>query len=354
MTIYLINIALVCFWGIILYKKKNGDKYYCFIITTQLLFLSCIRSIQTGGDLTSYKLGFEAVHSISWNELNNLKGIPFYGNIETGWHYFAKALGLIINNFRVIMIFNGALLMIIIGLFIYRNSRCKWFSFYLFITLGYYGHSFSAVRQYLAISILLFSLRFIKKRRLLSFLICVFLASLFHKTAICFAIVYLYPMLKLNKKYWCISMMLALVSLFASKPVLNFIINLAGYESYRKYIGKGNGEGMLLMLSAYLIIVVIYRKHLQKTEENYTLYISMLVTAIILNISALQFLLMGRLMEYFHIILIVLLPNTLACIQNYRTRYVGTLIICLLVLIYYVLFICRLDTSGLIPYRFAW
>lgn len=354
MTIYLLNIALLCLWGIILYKKKNGDKYYCLIITTQLLFLSCVRSIQTGGDLISYKLGFDAVQSISWDKLYTLKGISFYGNIETGWHYLAKALSLIANNFRIVIVFNGALLMTIIGLFIYQNSRCKWLSFYLFITLGYYGHSLSAIRQYLAISILIISMNFVKKRKLLSFLACIFLASLFHKTALCFAIVYLYPMFKLTKKYWCISAIFAFISLLASKPILNLIINLAGYESYRKYIGNGNGEGMLLMLSAYLIIVVIYRKQLQKTEKNYTLYISMLVTAIILNISALQFLLMGRLMEYFHIILIILLPNTLACIQNYRTKYVGTLIICLLTLIYYLLFICRLDTSGLIPYRFMW
>ena len=69
-------------------------------------------------------------------------------------------------------------------LMIYRHSTMYLVSMLIFLFLGDWAGSFNGVRQYLAAAVLFAGHRFILKRKLIPYLLVVFLASLFHRTAL--------------------------------------------------------------------------------------------------------------------------------------------------------------------------
>ena len=75
-------------------------------------------------------------------------------------------------------------------LMIYRHSAMYLVSMLVFLFLGDWAGSFNGVRQYLAAAVLFAGHRFIVKRRIISYLLVVLLASLFHRTALVMIIPY--------------------------------------------------------------------------------------------------------------------------------------------------------------------
>lgn len=78
-------------------------------------------------------------------------------------------------------------------LFIYFNSVNAWLSTFLYVTLYYYFFSFNAVRQFMALSVLLVAFTFAKRQYWFPFLILLLLAITFHTTSIVWiAMLYVY------------------------------------------------------------------------------------------------------------------------------------------------------------------
>lgn len=65
----------------------------------------------------------------------------------------------------------------------YRHSDKLTFVAILFLFLGVWGHSFNAVRQYLAVGIVFSGIGFMKERKFIPYAICVAIAYLFHRSA---------------------------------------------------------------------------------------------------------------------------------------------------------------------------
>ena len=59
MTVYLVNIALILFLGVVMLHAHSNDKkkkLYCIIVSTQWALISGLRDVSVGADTENYKI----------------------------------------------------------------------------------------------------------------------------------------------------------------------------------------------------------------------------------------------------------------------------------------------------------
>lgn len=216
--------------------------------------------------------------------------------------------------------------------------------FGLFGLYCYYCYSIGDIiawRQAFAISIVLFSVFFIVKRQFYFFLLCIFIAILFHRSAIiCLILYYLYSV-NLSKRSMMIiflSSMLLGLFLFNIKALhfnIPFLGEMEVFSSYQDKLDAYNEIGQvtygqvdsnLSNILGYLrkAIFVIPMIFLVKKEDIVTyrlLSFSIIGSAIyfILGAIATDF---KRIGGYFDIFDVILIPTILYGIRNTKVRYI--------------------------------
>lgn len=100
------------------------------------------------------------------------------------------------------------------------------FSFFLFMTFGYYFRSFNTMRYYFALALVIVSMTYFIRRNYAAFLLLVLLAALFHKSAL--IVLILYPLAVHVWKIWQILVGIAAGAavLFFHEPVLQLLVDL--------------------------------------------------------------------------------------------------------------------------------
>lgn len=220
----------------------------------------------------------------------------------------------------------------------------------LFIYYCYTIGDISAWRQALAISIIFYSVFFIIERKIFPFVLCVFLASLFHRSAIiCLLMYYLYA-LNLSKKNMLVLFFAGMglgVSLFNIKVSGLNIPLLADLELFSAYqekidayneigqVSYGQVESSLSNFMGYLRKAVFIIPMILLVKKENEVIFRLLNIAIFGSVIYFVFGAIStdfkRLAAYFDILDVILLPAILYGIKDKATRYVFILIFCILV-----------------------
>ncbi|SFL42429.1 EpsG family protein [Halanaerobium salsuginis] len=204
-------ISLISFFPIHYTKNKRVKKLFFFIGPISiLLFVSGLRE-KVGRDYSSYEFFF--------NNYNLLDGL------EKGYYYLNRIVYELNLSFSVVIFMSSLLTILLIFIIVSKFSKNWFLSFFLFFTnFQLFFQSFTAIRQYIAIAFFFYSIKYIIKRNLKKFLLCVFIGFLFHKSIL--FIIPFYFLLNINFKKWQI-VSLILVSFVLQK--LDFI----GYFIYQ-------------------------------------------------------------------------------------------------------------------------
>lgn len=126
-----------------------------------------------------------------------------------------------------------------------------WLFFYTFPL--FYLASLSIMRQWCAVAIIFFSYKYIEEKFFIKFLLCIFIASLFHQTAILLTPIYFFQYIKLNKKIYVLIFFISFFSLNILKKI--FLLDLGILSKYRSYVLYKIGEGGKVI---YFLIILLY------------------------------------------------------------------------------------------------
>ncbi|MEL5898977.1 EpsG family protein, partial [Clostridium sporogenes] len=143
MDIYIISLIAISIFGIV--RSKKLQTVLCGIL---LFSISAFRSTDIGIDLSNYIPYF---YDFSNTPLQNL----FNSNLEYGYVLFNKIIGSIWLNERFLLITTSAFIIFFISKYIYENSKIPWFSFYLFVSLMFFGSTLNLLRQSMSIVLVL-------------------------------------------------------------------------------------------------------------------------------------------------------------------------------------------------------
>lgn len=225
-----------------------------------------------------------------------------------------------------------------------------WFYF-----LTMFPASLNIMRQTIAVSIVMYGLTFIIKKKYWKYVLCVVCATLFHSSAfICLIFVLFNHNILSIKKFsiflvtFCGCLLLAtnpsiLNAVIANTPIINRYIT---HEMSSNYIFWKN----FIVVIPYFVVLLWYRKLENHNKEN-LVFLNLMLFELILMILAIQYQWAFRMISYTTMAKYILLPQFIKLFHGKKVRIAltaGYMIFGLLMFIYGVYFG---NMNGIFPYR---
>lgn len=318
MPIFKINFFLIFFWAILTYflpltqKKKN--LVFLGIVFFQFTFLAWQRDFSVGHDTNEYYEIFKMAANYNIARLQAL-------GIEPAYSLMNKIVGWCGGSFHTFLLFAAIFIYYSFIRFIYKYSQCIWLSIIIYIAFGWFFESLYILRQFIAVSIILFSYDFLLKRRFLQFSLLVVFASLFHYSAIAFIFTYLiWSKIPYKSTYL---VFIFLISVFISFVIGDFLLHLFILnEKYRDtYINdnsSGSGYNMLILMSMIMFLGILLRpKSITKKDR---LFYNIYFIALCLQPLATIVSMVSRGILYWSMSLTVFLPTIIVNIKEKTLR----------------------------------
>ena len=152
-SIYYILIAASILLGLIFSQKKESRKTYVIITAILHALVSGLRYQFLTGDLIRYNTLFQDYRYFGW-----FSEEVFQEGRNFGFQWMMKAVCHITDgNFLIFLFLIAVIIEIIVAIIIYRYSPLPWLSYAMWNCLGFYVFGFSAVKQSLAMAILMLS-----------------------------------------------------------------------------------------------------------------------------------------------------------------------------------------------------
>lgn len=237
--------------------------------------------------------------------------------------------------------------------FIYKHSDNPFISVIIFMGIEFFTLSFTALRQMIAVAIVINSYSFIKEKKPIKFILLVLIASLFHKTAIIFLIAYFFRYISINKK----TIIIAFVTLLIIQIIGFDIIIAVARKIYPYYIPETiifSKDGIVqAMLILFYFIIGLYLYYFQINEkdrkEDIILY-GIMFTAFFIQSFTNRIPMLNRLMWYFYIFVILFLPNLIEKVKNNKIKKIAYSGVVFLNLIQFLF--SSMQMYNIIPYEF--
>lgn len=294
-------------------KKSLGNKIICIVGTFNWIILSGFRDFSIGADTYNYGMIFYQMRYSSWNSLFANFVNKFVHGMEIkdpGYAIFVKFSQLFCENYQEFLIFVAILFFVPLGFAIYKFSKNPYLSFVLFSTLFYSFFAITGIRQTLVTAIVvLLGIYFIEKRKLIPFLLLFIPAYPIHASAVAFLPFYFISRIKINKYTIACYWVAILLSYIFRYQFMGFLQAIAGYDNYTDYEGAAVGTFVYLLLALAVFVTIFYKMILNNggpmvTISIHALFIACMFTSFLLiNPSTM------RLVQYFSLFLIFLLPE---------------------------------------------
>lgn len=274
-------------------------------------------------------------------------------DMEIGFYLINKIVSIFTDNPAPVFVICSVIFFTCVYFAILKDSPSPAFSVFLLIGMSFFFVFMNAMRQMVAVSILMLSMRFIERRRLVPFVVMVFLASTFHISALAFVITYLFPKLRINIPF----MACAILGFFVLKnEIATGFISLIDRTVYANYVGSiFDTEETGSIVIAMNIVVLAFSLAVPKIyhEEygaKYNLYIWCQFAASLIAILSGALVLSQRIRWMFGLPAIVLIPMTASRIPDRKLRLLVQWAIALLYVIYIAITIGMWNGNGVVPY----
>ncbi|MGV0969250.1 EpsG family protein [Empedobacter sp.] len=186
---------------------QNFKKAFVFIVCAFFIFLGGVRW-NTGTDWNAYLYGF--------NALKKYSNISEYKFFEWGFSYLNYLIKSLTNSYTIFLLIFTFLKVYFKFKILINKEFINYSLFSLFMYYCYSNGDILSTRQALAVSITFFSTLFLISNNRLKFFSTVFIAFLFHKSAIFFGFAYFIYYKEFSKKI--------LISSFLSSMIIGLIL----------------------------------------------------------------------------------------------------------------------------------
>ena len=310
------------------HDRKN-EKLFLILSFFLLFILVGFRSMSTGSDTISYNYSFLAACKYKWKYLS-------LSRFEPGFNIFEILMSYITHNVRVFMLVISLVFNYFIYRFIKKYSKNYFLSVMMYICLLFFYDSMMFIRQFFAMIILMsFSYEYAQEKKLIPFVISVFIATQFHITSIVGLLIYPIVNMKLNKKRVFFLIVLSLALLYSIASVSNTIFEILEWNYTYKVRDDSYSLANSLYFITYFIMfiysyIIIKRKKYINSNEHFYLYV-MLLSSLICLVS-IKMNVLSRVASYFTIFSITAFPNVLKenCTKRFalsNTLFITTILI---------------------------
>ena len=327
-------------------NKSRLLSYFLYFIAGMFLWIISAFRYGVGTDFFNY------YNSINQLDIKNVKNFEYV-------FYFIKVFSKnIADNGQFFIALTAFLTIFYLCLAIYKLSPYPEMSIMVFLGLGHYFSSFNVMRQYLAISLILYALSLFysgKKKRSIFFLI---LPVFIHFSSIIFVVFFVLVNLIKKRKaiyYLFIFLTIFISLLFYLQPNLFYkYIFILDYEVYldSKYSVTGSNIIWVVIETCIFLFYCTFNYHSKSFYNENILYLSIpfSLLSIVFTFFGLQGLIFNRIATYFNIFHIIFIPLT---VENIRDTHLRRIVYALILIVSFVGMILYLgrNLSEVVPYQ---
>lgn len=320
MPVFAINFFLIFIWAILTYflpipqKKKN--LVFLAIIFLQFTFIAWQRDFYVGQDTYGYYRGFLDFSKCNFYEIltNNVNWEPGYKL----WNWIIFNLG---GDFHTYLLITGAFINFSFLRFVFKYSSLAWLCVVIYVAFGFFAGSLHILRQYLAISIILYSYQFLLEKKLIPFIIIVLIASLFHSSAFPFIVTYFVWQIIPTKK--SLLVIIFLLSLIVCLKIGDYLMSLflfseKFHDQYFNNDSSGTGYSMLILMFLTMMFGLVMKPKRISTKNQF--FYNIYFIALCLQPLATIVSMVSRGIIYWSISITIFLPNIITNIENKNLR----------------------------------
>lgn len=303
--------------------------------------------------IAGFRYGIGTDYSTYYHYYDNIRkgGEPWpWLDFEWGFILLNQAIGLFYCPPEVYMFIVSAITVYLILYTCDKLSADRMMSMLLFVTLYFYFSSFNILRQYLAIAIVFFSITFIKKGKLIPYILCIVLASLFHKTALIMLPLYFIGYRRFSLQVQGIFLGLCLFAALFGRAMISFVLSFFPKYSVYANFEAGSAWFNLGVLCAVYALALVSKKMRKFTNRDH-LYMNICVIALGLMLLTYCNVLFARMAMYYYVFTILTIPHFVSRL-NKKYRFpakVAAAAMACMVCMYYLLN----NNDEVVPYAFA-
>ena len=199
-------------------------------------------------------------------------------------------------------------------------------------------------------SIILYSLKFIKEKNLKKYLLTIILASCFHMMALIYIPMYFICQIDWSKRKNAVLLFIA--------PVVGILVYLLiiKYTKYGNYIGSQYQGNQLLwheiiLSGAILVLATIERKHITINKEYFNVYYILQIITFIVAICSIILPAADRIVWLFYLQNIFLIPIIIKNIKQVDKKVLVLLLLLIILCVNVYAQAVVTDSYNIIPYK---
>ena len=364
MTAYTWLVILLLAAAFLLRGDRRNNKKFMIIAFLLLFAVMGLRDVYAfGSDASgahgSYPIIYRNIGSTEWGELSKNEE----SNYNIGFAYFAKLIyELTGGDYQIFITVISLFAMVSYVRFIGKYSPSPIQSILFFLGLLYYCFLFDALKQAIAMSILLYAFDAIVEKKPIKFIILTLAASLFHFPALIFIPAYWIGRMKVGRGYIALLVVILAVTYLLRDQILNLMMN-----AYGKGESTASMEGVRFLRNKVIIMiaVVVFAVFIRPPSAKDTIYNMLLMfagVAIIFQTFCGYNNIFERLADYYFHTSIILIPmiferggKSRSLIDTARNRQILNYVTVLLCAFAIWRFLSTVNNSAIFtPYRFFW
>lgn len=297
--VYYYMVAAVLGFAIFLPQHGRQKKIYIVLMAALHTFVCGWRYMYLTGDLRKYAWDYYTITDSGWFGAD-----VFNEGRNFGFFWLQKLFSHLTNgDFQIFLIFIAIVIEIAVAVIIYRYSPAPWLSYLIWNCLGFYIFGFGAIKQALAMGLIMLAFMGIMEEKPRRFLFWTLLAGCVHAPALAFLPAYWLAKSRLSiQKLIAYAVSTGLVFLFRNR-IVTFISDF--YYDETDFMVNEHVGGRFVMIVALLIVGVILRGFSGKDFSK--LFNLVFVAALIQMFSGFDNV-FTRLTDYYFQFLILYLP----------------------------------------------
>lgn len=358
MTVYFVTLFLVVILANLAQKtdftKSRLDKKgrfihskstrVCFTIAAAVLIFVAGFRFQIGSDFGAYYYKYDLFAKQLPDKIKSLD--------EPGFSFICWTVVKLGGEGAAVIFSSAALTIFLFLRTIYKNTNQLLLTLALFIFLGIWHGCFNGVRQYLAAAIVFSGIRYIKERRFWKYAFVVFLAFLFHASAILMIFCYFIAGTRVSVKNYFLLAVCSVAVLFSFDKIMSlsaFILN-EEYSPTDTYLtAQVNVFRIIVAVIPVVAFAILKWGNINNRDDCTNMNFLMLNAVVFLATSNSTYL--ARMGIYTAPFVALAIPKLLATLSDYNQKVLRVIIPSA----YFLFWWYEISNSrALIPFRFLW
>lgn len=260
------GLVVMCRW------KGKGMEFFLFLL---LFFLAAFRGEKVGHDTVKY---LDIAYITSWGKNADFSSFTFddLGNkVELISNSMYNMVAFLNINTRFVLIFYAFFMMLFLYLACRRFKVSTAYTIAFFVIFGFFFYALSAVRQFCAVSVILYAMSFLceDSKKKYFFLLWLIIAVLIHSfSIICLPLFLAKKLPKHNKRIGIFVLVLSLfvvVVRFDFLAQLSILMDVEHVSYYMDTYGEAQGFSIVRVISYWIEISCLYYFFHQKKKRDY-------------------------------------------------------------------------------------